>query len=318
MLLRVPAEELGEALTHKTSYIHKELFTVLLNVKQSVGQRDQLVQNFHVILFAFVVEMANYKLAPIGETPTQIVLLDQASFQTKGDKLWELNCESEEGGYSGHVNRSSEYADGAFWIAIVGVWDIQMVLGYPREKFGMSRQSWDIQGRSLGYPDSGVWDAQWRFGIPTAGHGISKGEVWDIQTVEFGMSSGGLGFPHCSFGTSTVGLGLPTWWVWDIHSRTWDAHIVAMGHPQHVLGCPDAEFGTPTVAIKIPRLQDVMDEMLLYKLLNPRSLPTNWGIRASQQPELQQFASQMAPMKGNYHRGRNSLDLWLPQSTKPS
>ncbi|KAF9232001.1 hypothetical protein BU15DRAFT_67860 [Melanogaster broomeanus] len=56
MLLRVPAEELGDALTHKMSYIHKELFTVLLNVKQ----------------------------APIGETPTQIVLLDQASFQTKG------------------------------------------------------------------------------------------------------------------------------------------------------------------------------------------------------------------------------------------
>ncbi|KAF9236939.1 hypothetical protein BU15DRAFT_63554 [Melanogaster broomeanus] len=67
---------------HKMSYIHKELFTVLLNVKQG-GQRDQLVQNLHVILSAFV-KMANYKLAPIGETPTQIVLLDQASFQTKG------------------------------------------------------------------------------------------------------------------------------------------------------------------------------------------------------------------------------------------
>ncbi|KAF9241811.1 glycosyltransferase family 2 protein [Melanogaster broomeanus] len=83
-LLGVPAEELGEALTHKTSYVRKELFTVLLNVKQSAGQRDQLVQNLYAILFAFVVETANYKLAPAGETPTQIVLLDQAGFQTKG------------------------------------------------------------------------------------------------------------------------------------------------------------------------------------------------------------------------------------------
>ncbi|KAF9235993.1 hypothetical protein BU15DRAFT_64361 [Melanogaster broomeanus] len=299
MLLRVPAEELGEALTHKMSYIHKELFTVLLNVKQSVGQRDQLVQNFHVILFAFVVEMANYKLAPIGETPTQIVLLDQASFQTKGDKLWELNCESEEGGYSGHVNRSSEYADGAFWIAIVGVWDIQMVdleyphsifrdthkwflytqggsleylvdiwqvLGYRREKFGMPsgglgclhcslaipiaglgvskgevwdvQTHWDTHSRSWDIQEE-VWDIQTvEFGMPSGGHGISKGEVWDIQTVEFGMPSGGLGCPHCSIGTPIAGHGISKGEVWDIQT-------VESGMPSGGLGCSHCSIGTP-------------------------------------------------------------------------
>ncbi|KAF9241812.1 glycosyltransferase family 2 protein [Melanogaster broomeanus] len=87
-LLGVSAEELGEALTHKTSYVRKELFTVLLSAKQSVAQRDQLVQDLYAILFAFVVETANYKLAPVAQTPTcsatQIVLLDQPGFHSRG------------------------------------------------------------------------------------------------------------------------------------------------------------------------------------------------------------------------------------------
>ncbi|KIK94572.1 glycosyltransferase family 2 protein [Paxillus rubicundulus Ve08.2h10] len=87
-LLGVSAEELGEALTYRTSYVRKELFTVLLNAKQSAAQRDQLVQDLYAILFAFVVETANYKLAPVAQTPscsaTQIALLDQAGFQTRG------------------------------------------------------------------------------------------------------------------------------------------------------------------------------------------------------------------------------------------
>ncbi|KAH0828064.1 glycosyltransferase family 2 protein [Lanmaoa asiatica] len=87
-LLGVSPEELAETLTYKTTYVRKELFTVLLNVKQSAAQRDQFVQDLYAILFAFVVETANYKLAPLSQTPscssTQIVLLDQAGFQTRG------------------------------------------------------------------------------------------------------------------------------------------------------------------------------------------------------------------------------------------
>ncbi|KAH7888944.1 glycosyltransferase family 2 protein [Phlebopus sp. FC_14] len=86
-LLGVSAEELSETLTLKTSYVRKELFTVLLDAKQSAAQRDQLVQDLYAILFAFIVETANYKLAPVAQTPscsaTQIILFDQAGFQTR-------------------------------------------------------------------------------------------------------------------------------------------------------------------------------------------------------------------------------------------
>ena len=87
-LLGVAVEELAETLTYKTTYVRKELFTVLLNVKQSAAQRDQLVQDLYAILFAFVVETANYKLAPLSQTPscsaTHIALLDHPGFQTRG------------------------------------------------------------------------------------------------------------------------------------------------------------------------------------------------------------------------------------------
>lgn len=87
-LLGVSADELAEVLTCKSTYVRKEILTVLLNPKQSAAQRDQLVQDLYAILFAFVVETANYKLAPLSQTPscsaTQIVLLDQTGFQTRG------------------------------------------------------------------------------------------------------------------------------------------------------------------------------------------------------------------------------------------
>ncbi|KAG1739324.1 glycosyltransferase family 2 protein [Suillus lakei] len=86
-LLGVSPEELSDTLTCKTSYVRKELYTVLLNVQQSAAQRDQLVRDLYAILFAFVVETANFKLAPASLNPTcsatRIVLLDQAGYQTR-------------------------------------------------------------------------------------------------------------------------------------------------------------------------------------------------------------------------------------------
>lgn len=86
-LLGVSEDELAEDLTCKTNYVRKELVTVLLDAKQCATQRDQLVQSLYAILFSFIVETANYKLAPLAQTPScsssQIVLLDQAGFQTK-------------------------------------------------------------------------------------------------------------------------------------------------------------------------------------------------------------------------------------------
>lgn len=86
-LLGVTAEELGETLTNKTSYVRKELYTVMLNAQQSAAQRDSLVRDLYAILFAFVVETANHKIAPAShDAPpsTQVVLYDYPGFQTKG------------------------------------------------------------------------------------------------------------------------------------------------------------------------------------------------------------------------------------------
>lgn len=86
-LLGVSSEDLGETLTNKTSYVRKELYTVMLNASQSAAQRDSLVRDLYAILFAFVVETANHRIAPSSQDPppkTQIVLLDQPGFQTRG------------------------------------------------------------------------------------------------------------------------------------------------------------------------------------------------------------------------------------------
>jgi len=86
-LLGVPAEELGAILTNKTSYVRKELFTVLLSKDQSAKQRDRFVKDLYAILFAFITETCNHRLAPSASdplSPTQIVLLDQPGYQTRG------------------------------------------------------------------------------------------------------------------------------------------------------------------------------------------------------------------------------------------
>ena len=86
-LLGVSSEELGEIMTNKTTYVRKELYTVMLNASQSAAQRDSLVRDLYAILFAFVVETANHRIAPGSQGPppaTQIVLLDQPGFQTRG------------------------------------------------------------------------------------------------------------------------------------------------------------------------------------------------------------------------------------------
>ena len=86
-LLGVASEELAETLTNKTSYVRKELYTVMLNATQSAAQRDSLVRDLYAILFAFIVETANHRIAPTSQDPqpeTQIVFFDQPGFQTRG------------------------------------------------------------------------------------------------------------------------------------------------------------------------------------------------------------------------------------------
>ncbi|KAF5369698.1 hypothetical protein D9615_010145 [Tricholomella constricta] len=86
-LLGTTPDDLSQVLTNKTSYVRKELYTVLLNAEQSAAQRDQCVRDLYSILFAFVVETANHRLAPSAKDPpphTQIITLDQPGFQTRG------------------------------------------------------------------------------------------------------------------------------------------------------------------------------------------------------------------------------------------
>ncbi|KAM6496484.1 glycosyltransferase family 2 protein [Amanita muscaria] len=85
-LLGVLPEDLAQTLTTKTNYVKKELYTVLLNAGQSAAQRDRNVRDLYAILFAFVVENVNQRLAPSTKDPRphmQIMMLDQPGFQTR-------------------------------------------------------------------------------------------------------------------------------------------------------------------------------------------------------------------------------------------
>ncbi|KAF8324620.1 chitin synthase [Cantharellus anzutake] len=87
-LLGVEAEELQEVLTNKTTYIRKEVQMVVLTADPAAAQRDRLVQDLYAILFAFVVETANHRVAPPlsgARSPFgQIILFDQPGFRSRG------------------------------------------------------------------------------------------------------------------------------------------------------------------------------------------------------------------------------------------
>ena len=85
--LGVDAEELQEALTNKTTYMRREVQMVVLTADAAAAQRDRLVQDLYAILFAFVVETANHRVASptSGMKPpfAQIVLFDLPGFQSR-------------------------------------------------------------------------------------------------------------------------------------------------------------------------------------------------------------------------------------------
>jgi chitin synthase len=51
-LLGIPAEELSAILTKMTSYVRKELYTVLLGADGAAAQRHQIVRDLYAIIFA--------------------------------------------------------------------------------------------------------------------------------------------------------------------------------------------------------------------------------------------------------------------------
>lgn len=82
--LGVPSDDLAQTLTNKTSYVRKELYTVLMNAGQSALQRDHFARDLYAILFAFVVETANHRVSPSPPPFSQIILMDQPGFQSRG------------------------------------------------------------------------------------------------------------------------------------------------------------------------------------------------------------------------------------------
>lgn len=88
--LGVPAEELEQGLTNETRYIRKELCSSFLDSRGAAKQRDTLVKDLYAILFAFIVETANRKIAPIESeeedqesSDTMVVQLELPGYQTK-------------------------------------------------------------------------------------------------------------------------------------------------------------------------------------------------------------------------------------------
>lgn len=79
---------LEAVLTTRTRYVRKELVSVILDKEGAEKQRERCMRDLYAILFAYLVETCNHRLAPsaaakIGET-IPLVMLDQPGFQTRG------------------------------------------------------------------------------------------------------------------------------------------------------------------------------------------------------------------------------------------
>lgn len=89
--LGLDADELERALTNETRWIRRELVSSFLDSQAARKQTDTLMKDLYAILFAFVVETANRKLAPPAfedeveavERDTRIVLFDLPGYQNK-------------------------------------------------------------------------------------------------------------------------------------------------------------------------------------------------------------------------------------------
>ncbi|KAF5334215.1 hypothetical protein D9611_014324 [Ephemerocybe angulata] len=82
-------------LTTRTRYVRKELVSIILDKEGAEAQRDRCVRDLYAILFAYIVETCNHRMAPPPPTSSQggfaklgetipILVLDQPGFQTRG------------------------------------------------------------------------------------------------------------------------------------------------------------------------------------------------------------------------------------------
>ncbi|BEJ14553.1 hypothetical protein CspHIS471_0403200 [Cutaneotrichosporon sp. HIS471] len=80
--LGVNPEELAEVLTNRTKWVSHDLASVFLDAEGAEDQRDSLMRDLYAILFAFVLEMANKRLAP-DSVSLQIAQLDLPGWQSR-------------------------------------------------------------------------------------------------------------------------------------------------------------------------------------------------------------------------------------------
>ena len=79
-VLGVPSGELEQSLVMDTRYVVHERMTHILDVRGARLQRDALAQNLYAVLFAFVVEAMNQRLAPRDACPLHVVQYDAPGF----------------------------------------------------------------------------------------------------------------------------------------------------------------------------------------------------------------------------------------------
>ncbi|KAJ7846265.1 glycosyltransferase family 2 protein [Mycena leptocephala] len=85
-LLGISAEDLETALTNRTAYVRKELYTVLLDEHQAAAQLTAFSRDLYAILVSFLLESANRRLEPPPNT-TVIALLDTPGFASPAAAL---------------------------------------------------------------------------------------------------------------------------------------------------------------------------------------------------------------------------------------
>ncbi|KAG8739227.1 hypothetical protein FRC10_005858 [Ceratobasidium sp. 414] len=94
-LLGVPSEDLVIALTNRTNYVRRDVFMSVLTAADCAKQLEQLTMDLYAILFAYVVETANHRIAPRESSPPSgsaglITMLDTPGFQARTNQAGTL------------------------------------------------------------------------------------------------------------------------------------------------------------------------------------------------------------------------------------
>ncbi|QRW02326.1 chitin synthase [Ceratobasidium sp. AG-Ba] len=94
-LLGVSSEDLATALTNRTNYIRRDIFVSVLTAAECVKQLEQLAMDLYAILFAYVVETANHRIAPRESDPPSesaglIAMLDTPGYQARANQAGTL------------------------------------------------------------------------------------------------------------------------------------------------------------------------------------------------------------------------------------